>query len=46
MHAVQVELSRALYMDEPSLAQKPVGFADTRGYARELVARLAELASG
>ncbi len=46
VHAVQVELSRALYMDEPSLAQKPVGFADTRGYARELVARLAELASG
>jgi N-formylglutamate deformylase len=45
IHAVQLELSRALYMDEPSLAQRPVGFAETREYAGELVARLAQLAS-
>lgn len=45
VHAVQVELSRALYMDEPSLAKKPVGFAETREYAGALVTRLAELAA-
>lgn len=46
VHAVQVELSRALYMDEPSLARRPVGFAETREYACELVTRLVELANG
>lgn len=40
-HAVQVELSRRLYMDESSLAKKPNQFQQVRMYCRDLVARLA-----
>lgn len=40
-HAIQVELSRALYMDETSLAKKPKQFEEVRKYCRDLVARLA-----
>jgi N-formylglutamate deformylase len=40
-HAVQVELSRRLYMDESSLSKKPNQFQQVRMYCRDLVARLA-----
>lgn len=43
VHAVQVELSRRLYMDERSLAKEPSGFAQTRRYCRALVAKLVGL---
>jgi len=43
LHAVQVELSRQLYMDEQTLAKKPGEFEKTRQYCRTLVARLAAL---
>jgi N-formylglutamate deformylase len=39
-HALQLEIARRLYMDERSLAREPKGFGVTRGFARELVARL------
>lgn len=42
-HAVQVELSRRLYMDESSLEKKPGGFEETRRYCTQLVARLGAL---
>ena len=42
-HALQVELSRRLYMDEQTLARKPREFERTRQYCRTLVARLAAL---
>jgi N-formylglutamate deformylase len=42
-HAVQVELSRRLYMDEATLAKKPKQFEEVRTYCRDLVARLAEV---
>lgn len=45
VHAVQLELSRALYMDEASLATSPVGFGETVEYCQGLVARLGELAA-
>lgn len=41
-HVVQVELSRALYMDERSLEKSP-NFAITREYCRELVKHLGQL---
>jgi N-formylglutamate deformylase len=41
IHAIQVELSRRLYMDEQTLAKKPKEFERTREYCRTLVARLA-----
>ena len=43
IHAVQVELSRRLYMDELTLAKKTSDFERTRRYCRSLVARLASL---
>ncbi len=42
-HAVQVEISRHLYMDETTLAKMPVGFEEVRGYCRSLVAALSHL---
>jgi N-formylglutamate amidohydrolase len=40
-HALQVELSRRLYMDETTLAKKSNEFEKVRDYCRELVAHLA-----
>jgi N-formylglutamate amidohydrolase len=42
-HAVQVELSRRLYMDETSLEKKAGGFEEARAYCTELVQRLGAL---
>lgn len=42
-HALQVELSRRLYMNEMTLEKKAEGFAQTRQYCTELVAALGEL---
>jgi N-formylglutamate deformylase len=44
VHAVQVELARRLYMDEPSLRKKPSDFEKTREYCRSVVARMGKLA--
>jgi N-formylglutamate amidohydrolase len=44
IHAVQVELSRRLYMDERTLAKKQNEFELVRGYCRALVARLGRVA--
>lgn len=43
IHVLQVELNRALYMDEDSLEPLPTGFDATRAYCRELVLRLSQL---
>jgi N-formylglutamate deformylase len=43
VHAVQVEISRRLYMDELSLLKLPNAFESVRHYCRTLVARLGEL---
>jgi N-formylglutamate amidohydrolase len=43
IHAVQVEISRSLYMDESALKKLPNEFAEVRSYCRTLVARLGEL---
>jgi N-formylglutamate amidohydrolase len=42
-HALQVELSRRLYMDEITLEKKSGGFEATRDYCTELVASLGAL---
>jgi N-formylglutamate deformylase len=42
-HAVQVELSRRLYMNESTLEKRPGGFEETRRYCRDLVAALGAL---
>jgi N-formylglutamate amidohydrolase len=44
VHAVQVELSRRLYMDERTLSKKPNDFDKVRDYCRALVARLGRVA--
>jgi len=44
VHAIQVELARRLYMDEPSLEKKPSDYRRVRDYCRGLVARLGNLA--
>lgn len=44
IHAVQVELSRRLYMDERTLEKKPNDFEQTRDYCRAVVARLGRVA--
>ena len=44
VHAVQVELARRRYMDEPTLTKKPNDFELTRDYCRAVVARLGRLA--
>jgi len=41
VHAIQVEISRRLYMDETTLRADPQGFRGVREFARTLVARLA-----
>ncbi len=41
MHAIQVEISRRLYMDEASHRRDPQGFRIVRDFARSLVAQLA-----
>ena len=43
-HAIQIEISRRLYMDERTLAKKPKDFAETRAFCRTLVAQLGKLA--
>jgi N-formylglutamate amidohydrolase len=42
-HALQVELSRRLYMNEGTLEKKPGGFEATRDYCTALVAALGSL---
>ncbi len=42
-HAIQVELSRRLYMDERNLSRKSNDFNATRRYCRTLVAALGQL---
>jgi N-formylglutamate deformylase len=42
-HALQVELSRRLYMNESTLEKRAVGFEETRRYCRDLVAALGAL---
>jgi N-formylglutamate amidohydrolase len=41
IHAIQVEIARRLYMDEPTLRIDPHGFRAVREFARTLAARLA-----
>jgi len=43
VHAVQVEISRRLYMDEASLERSPAGFPAVRAYCRSLVDALSAL---
>jgi N-formylglutamate amidohydrolase len=43
VHAVQVELSRRLYMNELTLERKQRDFDSLRGFCRDLVRRLGEL---
>ena len=43
VHAIQIELSRDLYMDEPSFAIQPNGFARLQSTLADLVASLATL---
>jgi N-formylglutamate amidohydrolase len=43
VHAIQIELSRDLYMDEPSFAIRPDGFARLQSTLADLVASLATL---
>jgi N-formylglutamate amidohydrolase len=43
MHAVQIELSRKLYMDELTLAKKPNEFAVVRSFCMALVQGFAAL---
>lgn len=43
VHALQIELSRRLYMCEQTLLKKPNDFERTRAYCRKLVARLVNL---
>jgi N-formylglutamate amidohydrolase len=43
LHAIQIELSRKLYMDETTLAKKPSAFLEIRGFCRELVRELGTL---
>lgn len=44
LHAVQVELSRRLYMDEADFSRRLTGWEATRAYCRDLVRALGELA--
>jgi N-formylglutamate amidohydrolase len=43
IHAIQIELSRDLYMDESTYAPRPDGFARVQGALSELLASLATL---
>jgi len=42
-HAIQIELARRLYMDEPTLRRSPEGVAALRRFYRDLVALLGAL---
>lgn len=42
-HSLQIELNRALYMDEVSLGRVEPGFTKTRAFCRELVTELGRL---
>lgn len=42
-HAIQIELARRLYLDEPRLRRNPSGMVSTRKLCRAFVARLATL---
>lgn len=46
VHAVQIELSRRLYLDEVTLARRADTFSVVRDWCRRLVARLGEVAVG
>lgn len=46
VHAIQVELSRRLYMDERTLAKNPSDFINVSGFCDRLVERLGTLALG
>jgi N-formylglutamate deformylase len=46
VHAVQVELARRLYMDEPSLCKLPGRFEAVRTWCRALVAKLGKTELG
>lgn len=43
IHSVQIELSRALYMDELTLARREPGFTRTQAFCRELLTELGQL---
>ena len=43
VHAIQLEISRARYMDEASCRLDRKGFEDTRAFARTLIARMTTL---
>lgn len=43
VHAIQIELSRKLYMDEHTLSPLPVGFSRTQAFCDRLVSSLREL---
>lgn len=43
VHAVQIELSRSLYMDEASLIRQNPGFATTRAFCKDVVTELGQL---
>lgn len=43
IHSLQIELSRALYMDEATLARREPGFTKTRAFCRELITELGRL---
>jgi N-formylglutamate amidohydrolase len=45
VHVLQIEINRAIYMDERSLAKSP-GFADTKRRLDGLIALLAREAAG
>ena len=42
-HAIQIEINRALYMDEASCARKPDELASLQQLLKELVVRLGQL---
>jgi N-formylglutamate amidohydrolase len=44
VHAIQIELSRSLYMDEATLCRQEPGFATTRAFCREVITELGGLA--
>ena len=45
-HAIQIEINRALYMDEPSCTRKPDNMARLQELLRELVVQLGQLPLG
>ncbi len=45
VHAIQIELNRRLYMNEPSLERLPGQFEEVRGYCKEVVEALSGLSA-